>query len=144
VHYVQHNSGVSRVDFAVTAGLFLLLAAVAVPRHARFTEEIRRQQVVSLGISVQSAARLAHSLWQTGGRPLILKMPRGEIKMVRGYPAPRDLKLMLEEPEFMVFREDRGVWQHTDLRRSEPCGVSYTPPADDGGTPTIREHLSGC
>jgi hypothetical protein len=44
----------------------------------------------------------------------------------------------------MAFREDRGVWQHTDLRRAEPCGVSYTPPAEDGGMPTIREHLSGC
>lgn len=124
--------------------MLLVLAVVAIPRHARYTPEVRRQQVASLGISVQSAARLAHSLWQAGGQPLILKVPRGQVKMLRGYPAPRDLRLMLDEPDVNSFREDLGVWQHTDLNRSEPCGVSYTPPAADGGIPKIREHLSGC
>lgn len=132
------------MDFAVTASVLLLVVVVAIPHHARYTPAVRRQQVLSLGISVQSAARLAHSLWQAGGQPLILKVPRGEIKMLRGYPAPRDLRLMLAEPQVMTFHEDRGVWQHTDLSRTEPCGVSYTPPAEDGGIPKIREHLSGC
>jgi type II secretory pathway pseudopilin PulG len=128
----------------VSASIVLLLAAIAVPRHARFSEDVRRQQVASLGVSVQSAARLAHSLWQASGEPLILKVSRGDVRMVRGYPVARDLKLLLEIPEGMAFREDHGVWQHTDLSRSEPCGVSYQPPAEAGSVPTIREHLSGC
>jgi hypothetical protein len=161
VHYVQWNlgaisrrrgqwprrasqRGIGHVDFAVSAGLFMLLAVVAVPRQARFTEEVRRQQVVSLGFSVQSAVRLAHAQWQSRGKPPVLKVPRGEVEMVRGYPAPRDLKVLLEEPEVMAFHEDHGIWQHTDLRRSEPCGVSYAPPGADNAIPTIREHLSGC
>lgn len=128
----------------MTVSCLVLLAVVAVPRHTRLSQEIRREQVAALASSMQSAAGLGHALWRANGEPLVLTMPRGRVTMTHGYPAPAGLKALLDESEGMAFRESGGMWQHEELPPERPCGVNYSAPARDGDEPAIRQQLDGC
>lgn len=121
-----------------------LLAVVAVPRQRDISAKTHRTEAMALAGSVQSAARLGHSLWRARGQPKALHVDRGRVAMVNGYPAAADLALLLEEPEAMAFEHSNGSWQHRDVSSDRPCAVTYAPPARSGQGPLVSENLAGC
>jgi type II secretory pathway pseudopilin PulG len=132
----------TRVDALVVVAVAALAAAVAVPRQQDLARDTRRAQVVALARSAGSAATLAHSQWQAGGKPATLRGTRGLVAMINGYPSAATLPLLLAEPEAAGFAHDAGEFRHSGAAGS--CGVRYLPPASAGTAPRIVSNLEGC
>ncbi len=133
-----------RLDLILAVGCVGMLAAVAVPRQQALTASSLRTEAGALAESVRSAALLGHSLWQAQGEPPMLQIGRGRVEIINGYPAAKDLALLLEPAEVMAFSHERGTWQHRDRDEESPCGVTYAPPLASSQEPVVRLRVSGC
>jgi hypothetical protein len=133
-----------RVDLVVVVTCLGLLAVVAVPRHLDLSSANRRTEVRALAASIDSAARLGHSLWQARGQPSRVDFAGKNVTVVNGFPVAVDLAQLLEASESTGFAFRNGAWQHRGRAAAHPCGVTYAPPLRLGEEPLIRPHLAGC
>jgi hypothetical protein len=135
---------IGRLDLVVAVTCLGLLAGIAVPRHLDLAAATRRTEARAMAASIDSAARLANSVWYARGQPARLTLAGRQVSMVNGYPASADVAALLEPPEGSQFAFHDGAWQHRDVPAGRPCGVSYTPPAREGDAPAVRERLTDC
>lgn len=139
---------IGRIDLVLVVACLGVLAAVALPRQRAVTAGTRRTETNALAASIRSAAELGHSLWRARGGPATLEVQRGaatvRVAMINGFPAPRDIALLLEEPETMAFTRDGASWRHRSLSEGQRCGVSYAPPQRVNQPPRIELEVSDC
>jgi hypothetical protein len=143
------DAGASRWSFSALDALvsllaLALLAGVAIPSHQGATTAAREQEVRAVAASLDGAARFAHSLWQAQGAPREIKVRRGRVAMVNGYPSAQGVALLLEESELLGFAASAGTLQHRDARQGDRCGVRYRSSARVGEPPSIVLALDGC
>lgn len=138
----KKRSGLSRVDVAVLAACFSVLAMVAVPRHLGLSAGARGDEVRALARGVGSAAALANAYWHARHQPAALSLAGGDAAVVNGYPSAATVQRALEPAEWTQFDFAAGRWQHRDA--PGPCGVVYQPPPQPGQPPLVRVIADGC
>lgn len=137
---MRAQAGFTFTELLTLVTILVMLAAVAVPRHAMMNSDHRSTAVRALEANVRSSAQLSRKVWQASGKPVRLSLDGRTVDMRYGYPTQssiNDLVVMGDE-----FRFAEGYWKHAD--RKDGCAVLYIPPSMPQATAEIISYTDGC
>jgi hypothetical protein len=133
-------AGFTFTDLLTVVTILVMLAAVAVPRHAMLNSDHRSTAVRGLEANVRSSAQLSRKVWQATGKPSRLSLDGRTVDMRFGYPTQssiNDLVVMGDE-----FRFAEGYWKHADSE--DGCAVLYIPPSTPDSPAEVISYTDGC
>ncbi len=121
---------------------FVLLTAVAVPRHLALNSESRTDSVSALASHVENSARLTNRVWQSAGQPPSVVIEGRVIDMRYGFPTDQSIRDVVVDGGEFLFND--GYWKHLDTSRDQHCAVLYIPPSAPGGQVQVISYTDGC
>ena len=137
---MKSEAGFTFTELLTAVTILVMLAAVAVPRHAMLNSDHRSTAVKALEANVRSSAQLSRKVWLATGKPSRLSLDGRTVDMRHGYPTQssiNDLVMMGDE-----FRFAEGYWKHADSE--EGCAVLYIPPSTPKSGAEIISYTDGC
>ena len=139
---MKAQAGFTFTELLTGVTLLVMLAAVALPRHAMLNSEQRSEAVRALEANVRSSAELSRKVWQVTGKPSRLTLDGRTVDMRHGYPTEtsiNDLVVMGEQ-----FRFADGYWKHADTEDGQGCAVLYIAPSSPQASAEIITYTDGC
>lgn len=139
---MKAQAGFTFTELLTVVTITVMLAAVAVPRHAMLNSDHRSAAVGALEANVRSSAQLSRKVWEATGKPSRLSLDGRTVDMRYGYPtetAINELVVMGDE-----FRFADGYWKHADSKDGQGCAVLYIPPSTPNATAEIITYTDGC
>jgi prepilin-type N-terminal cleavage/methylation domain-containing protein len=137
---MRAQAGFTFTELLTVVTILVMLAAVAVPRHAMMNSDHRGTAVRALEANVRSSTQLSHKVWEATGKPSRLSLDGRTVDMCYGYPTQssiNDLVVMGDE-----FRFGEGYWKHADSE--DGCAVLYIPPSMPDAHAEIITYTDGC
>jgi prepilin-type N-terminal cleavage/methylation domain-containing protein len=139
---MKSQAGFTFTELLTAVTIMVMLAAVALPRHAMRNSDHRVMQVRSLEANVRSSAKLSHKVWEATGKPVRMTLDGRQVEIRHGYPTTEsisDVVVMSEE-----FRFSDGYWKHADSKDGQGCAVLYIPPTKADADAVIISYTDGC
>lgn len=137
---MRAQAGFTFTELLTAVTILVMLAAVAVPRHAMLNSDHRSTAVKALEANVRSSAQLSRKVWQATGKPSRLTLDGRTVDMRYGYPTQssiNDLVVMGDE-----FRFAEGYWKHAGS--DDGCAVLYIPPSMPDARAEVISYTDGC
>lgn len=139
---MNSQAGFTFTELLTTVTILVMLAAVAVPRHAMLNRDERSSAVHSLEANVRSSAQLSRKVWEATGKPSRLSLDGRTVDMRYGYPTAssiNDIVVMGDE-----FRFADGYWKHAGTSDGQGCAVLYIAPSNPRADAVVISYTDGC
>lgn len=139
---MKSQAGFTFTELLTVVTIMVMLAAVAVPRHAMMNSDHRSTAVRSLEANVRSSAQLSRKVWQATGKPQRLSLDGRTVDMRYGYPTATSINSLVVMSD--QFRFTDGYWKHAASEDEQGCAVLYIPPSAPGQDASIIGYTDGC
>ena len=125
------QQGFTLIELVVVIVILGILAAFAVPKFMGLEDQARASAVTAVGGSLQSAAAMAHGVWEASGATGAtgtITVDGAQINMANGYPTAASIAALLQSTSgFTVTAAGGGERFASNGAPSNNCYVTYIP-----------------
>lgn len=133
----SNQRGFTLIELVVVIVILGILAAFAVPKFMGLEDQARVSAVQAMTGTLESAASMAHGLWEANGtNPATLTIDGQTIRFTNGYPTAATISLLIQDTSgFQAAGLGRGKFD-VNGDPSRNCYVQYVN-ATAGNPPTF-------